>query len=130
MMSPSLRNLTISPTQCRPTRRRCRERVSTAFIACVALVPLLACGGSAKKGSYQRAIGKQEQCCQGLQDDRQRAECMDSIVRVGDESAEDHDINEATFRCVERSFVCEPQTGRATQEASQEAFDCISDLGS
>ncbi len=102
--------------------------MSTALLTCVALLPLLACGAGAKKGSYKKAVGKQEQCCQGLQDDKTRSDCMASIVRIGDESSEDHKLNEATFRCVERNFVCEPQTGRATQEASQKAYDCISDL--
>lgn len=106
------------------------ERLSTVVLAAVVLVPLFACGGNAKKDSYRKAVGEQERCCQGLQDDRARAECNQAIVRVSDPAAESSDVNDATFRCVERNFVCDPQTGRATKEASQKAYDCITDLGS
>jgi hypothetical protein len=90
----------------------------------------VACGGSSnKKSHYERAMNKQESCCQGLQDDRKRSECMDSIVRINDQSAEDSEVNEATFRCVEKNFVCDRATGQSTQEGSQAALDCITDLG-
>ncbi len=113
----------------RSNARRFCERLATGVLAAVALVPLFACGSSAKKDHYRKAVGAQERCCQGLQDDRGRAECNEAIVRVADPAAESSDVNDATFRCVERHFVCDPQTGRATQEASQKAYDCISDLG-
>ena len=108
---------------------RPRERLSTVVLAAVAFVPLFACGGgSAKKDNYRKAVGAQEQCCQGLQDDRARSECNQAIVRVSDPAAETSDVNDATFQCVERNFVCDPQTGRATAAASQKAYDCITDL--
>jgi hypothetical protein len=90
---------------------------------------LAACGGSSKKKShYERAMNKQESCCQGIQDDRQRSECVDKIVRISDASVENSEVNEATFRCIEKNFVCDPASGNATQEASQAALDCITDI--
>jgi hypothetical protein len=94
----------------------------------VFLLQLAACGGSAKSSHYERALSKQESCCQGLQDDKDRANCMENIVRIHDESVEDSQVNEASFRCVEKDFVCDRATGHATQESSQAALDCISDL--
>jgi hypothetical protein len=73
-------------------------------------------------------MNKQESCCQILKDDKQRSECMDKIVRINDASVEDSQVNEASFRCVETHFVCDRSSGYATQEASQAALDCISDL--
>ncbi len=73
-------------------------------------------------------MSKQEACCQALPDDQQRASCVQKIVRIDDASVEDSEVNEASFRCVEMNFVCNPATGQATQEASQAALDCITDL--
>jgi hypothetical protein len=73
-------------------------------------------------------MNKQESCCQVLSDDRQRSECVDAIVRIHDESVEDSQVNEASFRCIEANFACDRATGHATQAASQSALDCISDL--
>ncbi len=94
----------------------------------VLVLQLLGCGGSAKKSHYEQAMNKQESCCAALQDDRTRSECVDKIVRIHDESVEDSQVNEASFRCVEKNFVCDAATGHATPEASQAALDCLSDL--
>ena len=37
--------------------------------------------------------------------------------------------NQRTFACVQRHFVCEPATGRATAASNQAQLDCITDLG-
>ena len=105
-----------------------RERRYTSWLVTVFLLQLVACGGSSKASHYERAMNKQETCCKGLQDDKERATCMDSIVRINDESVEDSQVNEASFRCVEKDFVCDTATGHATQASSQAALDCISDL--
>ena len=90
---------------------------------------LIGCGGSKPKANpYEKAISKQEACCQGLQDAAARQACEASIVRLGDSSAKDSEVNEATFRCVETHFVCEPATGKATKAANQATLDCLTDL--
>ena len=100
MSYPSLRISNPQSPQSPPALARFRERWSTWALASVVLVPLIACGGSSNKTShYERAMNKQESCCQGLQDDRQRSECVKAIIRIDDASAEDSDVNEATFRC-------------------------------
>ena len=106
----------------------CKLRCTWPLL-CVVILQLAACGSSSKKSShYKAAMNKQESCCHGLQDDRQRSECMNKIVRISDASVEDSEVNEATFRCVEKNFVCDAASGQATQEASQAALDCITDL--
>jgi hypothetical protein len=104
------------------------KRLCTSTVIIVALLPLLACGGSTRGKSYERALSEQEKCCKGLADGRARAECENSIVRVDDKAARDTDVNEQTFACIERHFQCDKATGRATVQASQKAYDCIADL--
>ncbi len=111
-----------------PTSVQSRKHSYTRILRCVAFLPLLACGGSPKTSHYEQAMSKQEACCQALADDQQRAACAQSIVRIDDASIEDSEVNEASFRCIEKNFVCNPATGQATQEASQAALDCITDL--
>jgi hypothetical protein len=94
----------------------------------VALLPLFACGGPAKGKSYEKALSKQEKCCQALADAQARSTCQDSIIRIDDPEAKDTAVNEATFACVEEHFACDSSTGRATKEASQKAYDCIAAL--
>ena len=125
----NLGNQSSSPLSATHHRPLHRKRGATVTLLCVILVPLFACGSSSKKSHYEQAMGKQERCCQGLQDDRQRSECVDSIIRIDDASTENSDVNEATFQCVEKNFVCDKSTGKATSEASQAALDCITDLG-
>lgn len=108
--------------------RTCELRCTLALVG-VVFLQLLACGGAQKTNHYERAMSKQDRCCQALEGEA-RAQCTEAIVRVSDESTEDSRVNDATFRCVEVNFVCDAATGRATQEASQAALDCITDLDS
>lgn len=108
-----------------------RERTYTRHHTIVTiwlLLALAACGGR-PANHYQKAVSKQEQCCQQLADERARAECDARIVRVDDPEVARTRENQATYHCIERHFVCEPTTGTATQEASQRALDCVADLG-
>lgn len=93
------------------------------------LLALAACGGRQPANHYQKAVSKQEQCCQQLTDDNARATCTSRIVRVDDPQVAQTAENQATFHCVERHFACDPSTGAATQESSQKALDCVADLG-
>ena len=117
-----------SPFSQRATGFQRRERRYTGWLACVAVLQLAACGGSNKSSHYERAMNKQESCCQLLKDDKARSECVGKIVRIEDESVEDSEVNEASFRCIEKNFVCDRSTGGPTKESSQTALDCISDL--
>ncbi len=111
------------------TRGSLRERRCTHALFAVMLVPLLACGGSKPRAhSYDKAIGKQEACCSGLQDVHARQHCEEGIVKIDEDSSKSSEVNEATFRCVENNFVCDPATGKATAEANQATYDCLSDL--
>jgi hypothetical protein len=92
------------------------------------LFALAACGGR-PANHYQKALSKQEQCCQQLTDDRARAECDARIVRVDAPEVARTRENQATFHCVEKHFVCEPTTGTATRDSSQKTLDCVADLG-
>lgn len=106
-----------------------RERGCTLVLAAVLLVQLIGCGGSKPKANpYEKAISKQQACCQGLQDPTTRQQCEESIVRLDEGSATTSEVNEATFRCVETHFVCETSTGKATQAANQATLDCLTDL--
>ena len=109
-----------------------RERSSTrrhTIVTVWLLLALAACGGGRPANHYQKALSKQEQCCQQLADERARAECDARIVRVDDPEVARTRENQATFHCVEKHFVCEPTTGTATKESSQRALDCVADLG-
>lgn len=123
------RNYTESKHSSRRSLSGLRERVYTLGVMSVAIVQLFACGSPSNTTSqYQRAMGKQEACCQGLQDGAQQQACMQKIVRIGDESIEKTELNEATFQCVETNFVCSAATGQATPEANQATYDCITNL--
>lgn len=109
-----------------------RERPATrrhTIVTIWLLLGLAACGGGRPANHYQKAVSKQEQCCQQLADEHARAECDARIVRVDDPEVARTRENQATFHCVEKHFVCEPTTGTATKEASQRALDCVADLG-
>jgi hypothetical protein len=90
---------------------------------------LAACGGGHSRGdSYKRATSEQEKCCENLQG-AARDQCMSEIVRVDDPNVAKTDVNQATYRCVEDHFVCDPSTGHASQESAQQQYDCIAELG-
>lgn len=126
----------LSPLDCNLRKREslpvpalARERGCTLILAAVLLVQLIGCGGSKPKANpYEKAISKQQACCQGLQDPSARQECEQGIVRLDEPGARDSDVNEQTFRCVETHFVCETSTGKATQAANQATLDCLTDL--
>lgn len=110
-----------------------RKRASTFFIGAVCLAILTtsgACGGGSgnHQESYERGISEQESCCNELGDPQERQACMDDIVRVDDPDVVDSEENQATYRCIEENFVCNPSTGHATQESAQAQLDCIDDL--
>lgn len=123
-----------TPRKRSPRRRRRAARCQplfTVFGTTVCLILLTAaCGGAQRGDPYEEAVSEQEACCESLEDHDARARCMEKIVRVEDEGAAATDENRATYRCVERHFVCDPQTGSATPQAAQEALECIQDLSS
>lgn len=116
----------MSPATRAPGRERACTRRHTIVTAWL-LLALAACGGR-PTNHYQKALSKQEQCCQQLTDDRARAECDARIVRVDDPEVARTRENQATFHCIEKHFVCEPTTGTATRDSSQKALDCVADL--
>jgi len=100
-------------------------------------VALAACGGSQGKDTdhYQNSITKQRACCGQLGDPSERARCIDDIVTVeeiaGDEDSESvssSSVNQATFRCMNDHFTCDPETGRASSASQQAQLDCINDI--
>jgi hypothetical protein len=110
--------------------------VTAALVA--SLVPWLfaawllsGCGGADHGDHYQRALSKEEACCNYLTDEQGRADCHAGIVRVpaSDKDVAASDANQATYRCVESHFECDRATGTITAEASQEVFDCVAALG-
>ena len=84
-------------------------------------------GGGGKVDNYQRATSEQETCCEMLSGG-ERDQCLSEIVRVDDPAVAKTDANQDTYRCVEQNFVCDPQTGRATQDSAQRQYDCIAAL--
>lgn len=102
---------------------------ATALVAVAVLgLGALACGGAAAN-YYTSAIEKQESCCDRLADAAEREACRAQIRRVDNEAAANTDVNQETFRCVDRYFDCDPATGRATRDSAQAQLDCLNDLG-
>jgi hypothetical protein len=89
---------------------------------------LAACGGGKHTDSYAQATSKQQACCDNLTG-ADRDQCMSSLVTVDDPSIASSDTNQASYRCIEDHFVCDPQTGHASPESAQEQYDCIAELG-
>jgi hypothetical protein len=109
---------------------RCK-RSYTARLAtlCLLMLGLAACGGRASgEKTYQKAVSKQESCCNGLADPAARQSCLETIVRVDDPAVQSSDANRATYACVERHFTCDPATGTATKASAQAQLDCINDI--
>ncbi len=115
--------------------RRCHSTLWTLVYTtlCCAAV---ACGGAqSNEDHYQASVDKQRECCSQLGDPSERANCIDRIVTVeemvGSDDAEtvsSSSVNQATFKCMEQHFVCDPTNGRATAESSQAQLDCINDI--
>jgi len=91
----------------------------------------VACGGAQKGGGnqYQSSISTQRACCGKLADPSERAACIDQIVTVEDEEVQSSPANQATFRCMNDNFTCDPSTGQATPQSRQAQLDCINDIG-
>ena len=109
---------------------RNRERRATTRLATVALVLLIsACGGGGgkKKDTYAQGTHVQEECCENLKGPG-RDECLKKIVRVSDPEVAKTPANQQQYACVTDHFVCDPQSGHATQASAQEQMDCLQDL--
>ena len=107
-----------------------RERTATVLAATLWLA-VASCGGSAhnRRDAYRVALSKQEACCDALAEPAARDACRARLVRVGDKEVEKTSINQATFGCVERHFVCDGSTGEATMASKQSQLECLIDLG-
>jgi hypothetical protein len=104
--------------------------VATALrsLVVVTLVAVLgACGGGRHGDTYAKATEAQQGCCEHLAG-ASRDECLQKIVRVPDPEVAKVSANQSSYACIEENFVCDPQTGHATQASSQAALDCIQDL--
>jgi hypothetical protein len=88
---------------------------------------LVACGGGRHGDTYAKATEAQQQCCEHLAGSG-RDDCLQKIVRVPDRDVAKTSTNQATYACIEDSFVCDPRSGHATTASSQQAMDCIQDL--
>lgn len=110
------------PRWCKP--------VSTVAAATLCCAALWACGGSQKpsRDHYGATVDKQRACCTELSDPNERAACIDRIITIDDEGVAKSPENQATFRCMNEHFTCDPTTGEATQESKQAQLDCINDL--
>jgi hypothetical protein len=92
------------------------------------LAGLAACGGGKRTDSYKQASSKQQSCCESLTG-ADRDQCLGDLVQVEDPAVASSEANQATYRCVEAHFVCDPSTGHASPESAQQQYDCIADLG-
>jgi len=108
-----------------------RERSATprwtTVVAAILLLSVAACGGGSRRDTYAKGTQIQEQCCEHLQGGA-RDQCLAGVTRVDDPGAAKTGTNQQTFACVVEHFVCDPQTGHATQPSAQEQYDCIADL--
>jgi hypothetical protein len=95
------------------------------------LMPFLAALGGAcattDTNHVRPAVANQEQCCRRLADPTAQQACLVDIPRTQDEASP---INQETFQCVAKHFVCDPATGRATRDSAQQQLDCLNDLES
>jgi hypothetical protein len=99
-----------------------------ALLGIALSLAVAACGGGKHTDSYEQATTKQQSCCDNL-DGADRDQCLASLVTVEDDKIASTDANQASFRCVEAHFVCDPETGHATAASTQEQYDCIAELG-
>lgn len=107
-----------------------RERRATTRLATLALLVLVsACGGGGgkKKDTYARGTHVQEECCENLSGPA-RDQCLQKIVRVSDPEVAKTPANQQQYACVVDHFVCDPQSGHATQTSAQAQMDCLQDL--
>jgi hypothetical protein len=115
--------------------RAVRERRATPFHTTLAaairstwiVVILVACGGRQHGDTYAKATSAEQACCEHLTGTT-RDQCLHRIVRIQDPAVASSSTNQATYACVEEHFVCDPQTGHATQVSAQDQMDCVQDL--
>jgi hypothetical protein len=106
-------------------RHTTAKRLRHGWIIALAAA-LAACGGHSHGDAYAKATSAQQACCEQGPD---RDACLQQIVRVDDPAVAKTSTNQATYACIEDHFVCDPSTGRASQESAQAQYDCIADLG-
>ena len=92
----------------------------------LSLVAVAACA-TTDANHYRPALANEEACCHRVGDPNGQRACLADIPRTQDETSS---INQETFQCVERNFVCDPATGRATRDSAQQQLDCLNDLES
>jgi hypothetical protein len=112
-------------------RHTTAKRVRHGWLIALAtsLAGIAACGGGGgHSDTYKKATSEQERCCENL-NGPDRDACMQSIVRVDNPDVAATDTNQATYRCIEDHFVCDPSTGHPSPESAQAQYDCIADLG-
>ena len=94
----------------------------------LALALAAACGGGGQRtDTYAKGTDAQAQCCENLSGEG-RDRCLSEIVRVEPDAATTS-TNQATYACVVEHFVCDPRTGKPTQQSAQAQYDCIEDQG-
>jgi hypothetical protein len=108
------------------TRRRLRHAWLAGLAASLATATG-ACGGGSRGDSYARATSAQQTCCEYLQG-AERDQCLAQLVKVEDPEVASSEANQATYRCVQQHFVCDPRTGHASSESAQAQYDCIAAL--
>ncbi|MBP9087811.1 MAG: hypothetical protein KBG15_16950 [Kofleriaceae bacterium] len=98
-------------------------RVATVLLG---LAAVIGCGGR-HGDTYAKATNAQESCCEHLAGEA-RAACLQKIVRVEDPKVASSRVNQDTFACVVKHFVCDATTGAATKDSAQSQLECIQDL--
>ena len=102
------------------TRRR-------SAIALIAAALVAGCGSKPRSDTHAKASNVVAQCCEHLRGG-DRDKCLAEMPRVDDQGAARTSTNQQTYACVVDHFVCDPQTGRATQPSAQAQYDCVEDL--
>ena len=96
---------------------------------CCALVAA-ACSAATTRAptdNQARAADLAAECCHHL-DGVHRDQCLGELPRAGDPKVERSATNQATYTCVAQHFVCDPATGRPTQDSAQAQYDCLQEL--
>ena len=111
---------------------RCGNTVVRASrrLAALALLALTlgggACAGNKPADMHVRAENLQAACCEHLQGP-ERDRCLAELPRPGDPEIAQHQVSQRAYECVTEHFVCDPATGRPTQQSAQEQLDCVQD---
>jgi hypothetical protein len=106
-----------------------RNTVKTWLRIAAATFALAACGGngSTRTDTYARGTDVQGKCCENLAGPS-RDSCLQQVVRIDDAAVAGTSVNQQTFACVVDHFVCDPGTGKPTQQSAQAQLECIQDL--